>query len=78
MDLQSVVNGGLGLILAMLGWFAKSLWDAVNELKADLAKLREELPQKYVAKDDFRDTMERIEKMLGKIFDKLDEKVDKP
>ena len=78
MELQSIFNLVLGILLAGLGWFASQLWNAVNELKTDLAKLREELPQKYVAKDDFRDTMDRIEKMVGKIFDKLDDKVDKP
>lgn len=78
MDLQSAVNAGLGLILTMLGWFAKSLWDAVNALKADLAKLREELPKTYVAKDDFRESVKEIKDMLSKIFNRLDDKADKP
>ena len=78
MDLQSVVNMGLGLILTMLGWFAKAMWDAVSELKADLAQLRAELPKEYVAKDDYKADMKEIKDMLGKIFDRLDDKADKP
>jgi len=60
-----------------MGWFARELWSAVKELKADLAKLREELPKTYVTRDDFREDMREVKDMLGKIFDKLDAKQDK-
>jgi len=46
-------------------------------LKADLAKLREDLPRAYVARDDYRADMREIKDMLGKIFDRLDGKADK-
>lgn len=46
-------------------------------MKTDIAKLREDLPRQYVIRDDYREDMRDIKSMLGKIFDKLDEKQDK-
>lgn len=77
METQSTVNLILGAGLTVLGWFARELWSAVKELKADLAHLREELPKQYVAKDDYRDDIREIKEMIGRIFDKLDAKQDR-
>lgn len=77
MDSQHLINTALGLGFSVLGWFARELWSAVKELKSDLSKLREDLPKSYVAKDDYRDDLNEIKNMLGKIFDKLDNKQDK-
>jgi hypothetical protein len=77
MDSQHLIDIGLGTISAITGWFARELWSAVKELKADLAKLREDLPRTYVARDDYRADMREIKEMLGKIFDRLDGKADK-
>jgi hypothetical protein len=76
-DLQNVLNIVFGLFSACAGWFAREMWSAVKELKADLAKLREDLPKEYVAKDDYRSDVRELKDMLGKIFDSLDNKVDK-
>jgi hypothetical protein len=77
MDSQSLINTGLGAVCTVTGWFARELWTAVKELRGDLAKLREELPRTYVARDDYRADMREIKDMLGKIFDRLDGKADK-
>jgi hypothetical protein len=50
---------------------------AVQDLKADLAKLREELPTHYVSKEDFNDRWNEVLKALHRIEDKLDKKVDR-
>lgn len=78
MNLQDLLNAGAGLAFASLGWFAREIWAAVKELKSDLAKLREDLPKEYVQKDDFRGDIREIKEMLGKLFDRLDKKADKP
>ena len=76
-EYQIYINFALVTVSGIIGWFARELWTAVKDLKADLAKLREELPKTYVVKDDYRDDMRDIKDMLGKIFDQLREKVDK-
>ena len=77
MESQHLINIALGLGFSVLGWFARELWSAVKELKTDLSKLREDLPKTYVARNDYRDDLNEIKNMLGKIFDKLDNKQDK-
>ena len=59
--------------MGVAGWFARELWTAVQDLKNDLSKL----PLTYVARLDYKDDMREVKEMLGKIFDKLDHKVDK-
>ena len=77
MEPQNLVDTVLGVGFAVLGWFARELWAAVKELKGDLSKLREDLPKNYVARDDYKNDLNEIKFMLGKIFDKLDNKQDK-
>ena len=77
MDFQTIVNFGLTTASLVVGWFARELWAAVKELKADLAHLREELPKQYLAKDDYRDDIRDIKEMLNKLFDRIDHKADK-
>lgn len=76
-EYQIYINFALVTVSGIIGWFARELWTAVKDLKADLAKLREELPKTYVVKDDYREDMREIKDMLGKIFDQLREKADK-
>jgi hypothetical protein len=77
MDFQSLINFILPTACAILGWFCRELWTAVQDLKDDLAKLREELPTHYVHKDDFNDRWNEVLKALHRIEDKLDKKVDR-
>jgi cell fate (sporulation/competence/biofilm development) regulator YmcA (YheA/YmcA/DUF963 family) len=77
MNSQDLINLAFGASASVLGWFAREMWAAVKELKSDLAKLREELPRSYVMKEDYRRDIYEIKEMLNKIFDRLDNKVDK-
>ena len=77
MDNQLLINLVLGGVMSVIGWFARVLWYAVDELKKDLSKLREELPKEYVGKDDYRQDVKELKEMLSKLFDKLDNKSDK-
>jgi hypothetical protein len=77
MDMQSLINIGLSAFMAGLGWFARQLWDAVSELRRDLHKIEVDLPTNYVQKNEYAETMKRIEIMFERIFDKLDAKADK-
>jgi cell fate (sporulation/competence/biofilm development) regulator YmcA (YheA/YmcA/DUF963 family) len=70
---QQTINLILGACMAVAGWFARELWTAVQDLKNDLSKL----PTIYVARLDYKEDMREVKEMLSKIFDKLDNKVDK-
>jgi hypothetical protein len=72
MDIQTIINLSGGAILAVLGWFARQLWDAVRELQRDLNKIQVNLPEHYVKKEDFNDAMREIRDICRQIFDKID------
>ena len=77
MDIQTAINLIGGAILSILGWFARQLWDAVKELKSDLASLREALPKEYAMKSDMQLMFDKIDGKLDRLMEKLDSKVDK-
>jgi len=77
MDWQNLINLIGGAALAVIGWFARQLWDAVQKLKSDMSRLELSISDNYVKKDDFKDGIKELKEMLGKIFDKLDAKADR-
>ena len=76
MDLQQIFNVFIPIVCAVLGWFCRELWTAVQELKNDVAKLREDLPSKYVSKEDFNDRWMEVLKSLHRLEDKIDRVVE--
>ena len=74
---QDLLNYIFGGVLALIGWFGRTLWDAVQKLKEDLKDIEVDLPSTYVKKTELDNRLQKIENMLDKIFDKLESKVDK-
>jgi hypothetical protein len=74
---QSTINMALSATLAIAGWFARQLWEAVQALKANIHQIEVDLPINYVRKDDMDKRMDHIEDMFKRIYDKLDAKADK-
>ena len=77
MELQVLINMALGGALTAGGWFARELWSAVQNLKEELYKLREEIAKDYMPKDDFNAFKSELFSMLRRIEDKLEKKEDK-
>lgn len=84
MDWQTIINIGAGTLLTVGGWFARQLWDSVKELKTDLSAIRLHMSENYVKKlevEGFKADMDRrfdrIEVLLDKLYEKMDQKVDK-
>ena len=73
MDSQTFFNIALGLIAFLGGWVLNNITKAIERLDTDVRAM----PSTYVSKDDYRRDIDDIKEMLGKIFDKLDAKVDK-
>jgi hypothetical protein len=74
---QGTINMAIGATLAVVGWFARQLWEAVQSLKSDIHQIEVDLPINYVRKDDMDKRMDHIEDMFKRIYDKLDGKADK-
>jgi hypothetical protein len=77
MDFNIILNIVLGSALAIGGWFVRQMWDAVQNLKDDLKRIEVDMPTNYVRKDEMASRFDRIEDLLDKLYEKLDNKVDK-
>jgi hypothetical protein len=73
METQQLFNIALGLAAFFGGWVLNNITKAIERLDTDVRAM----PSTYVSKDDYRRDIDDIKEMLGKIFDKLDAKVDK-
>lgn len=78
MELQQIVMVALSLGFGVLGWFARELWNAVQQLKTDLGKLEVRIGTDYVRYDRLQDAIKPIMTTLERIEDALSNKVDKP
>lgn len=77
MDWQTLINIGAGCLLAIIGWFARELWDMVNKLKESVHQIEIDLPRNYVRKDEINIRFDRIELLLDRLYERLDQKADK-
>lgn len=64
---QTVINWVLTGLGATLGWIMKVIWDAIRELKSDMKQIERDLPEIYVRKDDFRETVKGLREDLHEV-----------
>jgi len=73
MDYQLLFNGAVTLAAFFGGWVLKTITDAIGRLDEDVRAM----PHTYVVKEDYRNDIADMKKMLERIFDRLDAKADK-
>jgi hypothetical protein len=73
MDYQVLFNLAVAIAAFFGGWVLNSIYRSIERLDKDVR----DLPHTYVSKDDYRHDIDEIKAMLGKIFDKLESKVDR-
>jgi hypothetical protein len=77
MEFQPMFNFIGGAILVAVGWWCKEIWDSVKTLKADIKAIEIDLPKNYVSKIDIENRFDKIDDVLQRIFDRLENKADK-
>lgn len=77
MEWQYVINFIAGTAIAVFGWFCRQIWDSVQALKEDIKRIEVDLPTHYVRRVEIDARFDKIETILNKIFDRLEDKVDK-
>jgi len=77
MEFQTILNIVLGSLTGILGWFAREMYSAVQTLKDDLYKFREEVAKEYIPKNEFNLFKEELFQTLRRIEDKIEKKSDK-
>lgn len=73
MDTQILFNIAIALAGFFGGWVLNNISKSIEKLDTDVRAM----PHVYVTREDYKDDMKDVKEMLGKIFDKLDLKVDK-
>lgn len=77
MGAEQIIIGLIGLACAILGWFARELYNATQSLRKDLSALEVKLSSDYVRYDRLQDAMKPIMDSLHEIKIALQSKVDK-
>jgi hypothetical protein len=70
---QMVLNSALGIAGFFVIWAFTRVFALLDRMDSDL----KQIPEKYVAKDDYREDIREIKEMLGAIFKRLEGKADK-
>jgi hypothetical protein len=73
MDYQTLFNIAILVAGFFGGWVLNSIYQSIERLDKDVRTM----PERYLAKDDYRQDLQRVETMLTRILDKLDDKADK-
>jgi hypothetical protein len=73
MDYQILFNIAVAIAGFFGGWTLNRIYIAIDRLDGDVRNM----PHNYISKDDYKADIRDIRDMLGKIFDKLDNKADK-
>jgi len=66
------------MIVSIAGFLAVYVFNSTTKQIQRLEDKINELPKEYVAKDDYRSDITEIKDILKQIFNKLDNKADKP
>ena len=74
---QTLINAAIATSMAVGGWFARELWNAVAQLRRDVRQIEIDLPSHYLRKDEFREGLTEIKGILNEIFRKIDDLKDK-
>jgi hypothetical protein len=73
MDYQVLFNIAVAIAGFFGGWTLNRIYIAIDRLDGDVRNM----PHNYISKDDYKADIRDIRDLLGKIFDKLDNKADK-
>lgn len=76
MDLM-LWNVGLTAALALVGWFAKTMWSEVQRLNILVNRTREEVARDYVTKQEVHADINRVVTSIKALDEKLDRLIDK-
>jgi len=77
LDTQTIVYILAVAAFGIIGYFYKQHDQNMKDMADSIHAIKVDLPTNYVRKDELSVHLGRIEAMLNKIFDKLDNKVDK-
>ena len=67
----------LAVAISVAGWFLRSLHEDHRKLNEKFSDHQRDIMRDFVRRDDYHADLREIKSMLDKIFNQLNEKVDK-
>lgn len=84
MTFQEIINTCIAAGFATIGWFVRTMYDSVSNLKQNIDDHKLHVSELYVKKSevetlrlDMDKRFDRVEMLLDRLFDKLEAKADK-
>ena len=74
---QDMINLAITCSGAIIGWFLKTIWEALRDLKGDLRDIENEMHTQYIRRDEVQKNFDEIKSILREIFADLKNKADK-
>jgi hypothetical protein len=73
MDYQVLFNGAMILASFFGGWTLNTITKSLERLDKDVRAM----PMNYVGRVDYREDIRELKEIMNKVFERLDNKVDK-
>jgi hypothetical protein len=73
MDYQVLFNGAVVVASFFGGWTLNTITKSIERLDSDVRAM----PVNYVARIDYREDIRELKEIMNKVFDRLENKVDK-
>ena len=77
MEPTILINVAFSIILVLIGWFMRIMWDSIKRLQNDMSELERHASETYVRRDDYREDMAEVKSMIRQVLYKLNDKVDR-
>ncbi len=84
MPTQDIINAAIGVAGALVGWWLKTIWEALRELQKADQMLAEKVSAievlvagQYIRRDEFEKMVTALFSKLDKIYERLESKEDK-
>lgn len=88
MDSQNIFDWMVGIGGAVIGWMLKVIWEAIRDVRIEIKELDKQMHDDFVRRDDFKEAIReikddmregfnKVDRTLGLIFKKLENRNDK-
>ena len=77
MEMDTLWSTALTFGIALVSWFAKTLWDELQRVQILLNRTREEIAKEYVTKAEVHADINRVLDRLDRLDEKLDRLVNR-
>lgn len=77
MPWQDIALWLLGISCAVSGWFLRTIWYAVEDLRRHIGALENNLPNVYARRDDVREMFNQVLGAINDLRGRLDNRADR-